>query len=425
MLHGFEIREPITPREVLADAIRRGHSFGDREWQAVLEGRAELVHRDGRLRVIPRLAGGALGQGAVYQRNLPAPGTFDIDPPLFAALTSKNRKTGVQAAHPGYGAGVPLQRIDAVGIVGRVLLMFEGTGTSPATAPIATRQWPWNLAKSIVVSANGINNLFSCQGADLRALMRVRNAKHFFDRESAFAIPTATNEATVRLFWEIPLAYDDSLVGAVFAQTEETSLKVDIVTATAADLYTVPGNALVFTNATWKLITEFYSIPSRDTQEGRRIVIPDLTQLHGVVSRQDPLTLGDCISPLTRTGGILLRALQRIDNLDIGISDPATVVTSHRFRYGGNVVPLEVPGSAARLMNEMDYGDAMLPAVDVVSGGSPPNYIVDDFVVDSPLRDVIHMQGITEAQMINQIAAGTVVQAGAQVTTVQESMVAG
>lgn len=429
-LSGFEIREPVAPPELIAEGLRQRHLFSDREWDMVQQGRAQLVERPDapegqRLRVVPLVGGGSLGQGAIYQRNLPAPGSYVVDPVRFAALTSKNRKVSVGQAHPGYGAGVTF-RFDAVGVIGRAILIFEGTGTSPATAPVATRQWPWNFAKSWTLSANGINNLFACQGADLRVLGRVRNPRMLFDRESSFAIPANTASGTIRLIYELPLAFDDSLIGAVFAQTEETSLALTLTMAAQADLFTIAGNALTFTNATWRLITEFFSIPTVDDQDGRRLVIPDITQLHGVVSRDDPLTaVGDVYSPLTRTGGILLRTLQRVDNLDAGSLDPTASITSHRFRYGGNVVPLEVPGSVARWQNEVDYGDAILPTSDAVSGGTAPAYMVDDFVVDSPVRDVIHMQGITEAQLINTIAAGTVVNAGAMVHTVQESMVAG
>jgi hypothetical protein len=380
---------------------------------------------------VPRVSGGALGTGAVYARNLPAPGSFVIDPVQFAMQTSRNRKTSVATPHPGFGSSFAF-RADAVGIIGRMLLIFEGTYTSTATPATATRQWPWNLAAQVTVSANGINNLFACDGADLRALMRVRNKDYFLDRESAFAIPGASASGGHRLVWELPLSYDDSLIGAVFAQTEETFLNVVVQTGASGSLFSAnPGSYAAAAN--WRVMTEFYSIPQIDTKAGRMLLLPDITQLHGVVSRSDPLVLPDTVSPLTRTGGILLRILQRLDNdpVQIGNVDPGASVQSHRFRYGGNVVPLDVPGSIIRLQNEMDYGDAVLPASDVVSGGTPPAYMVDDFVVNSPLRDTIHLAGITEAQVINTLGAGTIgtavtITGGALgVHTVQEAMVAG
>jgi hypothetical protein len=46
------------------------------------------------------------------------------------------------------------------------------------------------------------------------------------------------------------------------------------------------------------------------------------------------------------------------------------------------------------------------------------------FVGASPMRDAIHMLGITEAQMVNSVNSGVTINAGAKVHTVQEAMVA-
>jgi hypothetical protein len=431
-LGGMVIRERTVPMHQLAflcqQENRERAGISDRELDAIQRGDASVLMHEGRLRVIPRPGGGAVGSGAVYARNLPAPGSYVIDPPMFAAKTSKNRKTNPPVVHPGVASSFPF-RVDAVGIVARMWLIFEGTYTSAATQATLTKGFPWNQARYVTVSANGINNLIYCEGLDLRALTRIRNKDYFVDRESAFTNPTATNAAFQRYIWEIPLAYDDSLIGAVFAQTEETFLNLLVQTPANADLFS--ANPGTYSAATWRVVTEFYSVPTVDAQNGRALVLPDITQLHGLVSRDDPFAAaGDVVSPLTRTGGILLRILQRLDNAEPGSLDPggATVggtVTSHRFRYGGNVVPIDVPGYLAKFINEEDYGEVIVPPLDAPAALVPAVYQVDDFVIASPLRDVIHMAGITEAQMINTIAAGTTINAGAKAHTVQEAMVAG
>jgi hypothetical protein len=435
-LSGYVIR--VSERELtdkaMAEAVRHNLRLSDRQMGALARGELLLVpdpREPDAVMLVPAASGGALGSGAVYARNLPAPGSFIIDPLAFAQQTSRNRKTSPAIVHPGFGSSFGF-RADAVGIIGRLLLIFEGTYTSTATPATASRQWPWNLAAQVTLSANGINNLIQCDGLDLRALTRVRNKDYFIDRESQFAIPGASASGGHRLIWEIPLAYDDSLIGAVFAQTEETFLNLTVATGAVANLLTAnPGS---YSNAAnWRVVTEFYSIPQVDTKAGRMLILPDITQLHGVVSRTDPFTLPDTVSPLTRTGGILLRILQRIDNdpIQVGNVDPASSVQSHRFRYGGNVVPLDVPGSVLRFLNELDYGDAVIPTSDVIAAATPPAYMVDDFVVAAPLRDAIHLAGITEAQVLNTFGAGTIgtapsVTAGALgVHTVQEAMVAG
>lgn len=432
-LSGLVVRERTVPLHQLAHVIQQENrerlGISDRELDAIQRGDAALIEHEGRLRVIPVAGGGAVGSGAVYARNLPAPGSYRIDPVLFASKTSKNRKTNPVVAHPGYAGSFGF-RADAVGILARLFLVFEGTYTSGATQGTLTTHFPWNLARLVTVSANGINNLIACEGLDLRAFTRIRNKDYFVDRESAFTNPTATNAAFERYIYEIPLAYDDSLIGAVFAQTEETFLNMTVATAAGADLFS--ANAGVYSAANWRVVTEYYSIPTIDSQNGRVLVLPDITQLHGIVARDDAWTAaGDVTSPLTRTGGILLRVLQRFDNITPGNLDPGGItaangnVTSHRFRYGGNVVPLEVPGYLGKFINEMDYGDSLIPAMDAPAALTPAVYLVDDFVVNSPLRDTIHMAGITEAQLVNTIASSVTVNAGAKVHTVQEAMVAG
>ncbi len=431
-MQGFRVLEPVVSAELVEEtlaALAAGRARVSPQLrdprEALLRGEA-AVHRHGReLVVVPALSGAALGSGAVYERNLPPPGTFVIDPVEFAVRTSKNRKANAPVAHPGMGSSWA-QRIDAVGIVSRVFIMFQGTYTSGATAATATRGWPWNLLRRLRLSANGINNLFACDGLDLRALMRIRRPYLWQDRESIFAIPAATQANVTTLIWEVPIAYDDSLVGGVFAQTEETYLNIEVDTASNADLFS--ANPGAFTAATWRVLVEFFSIPIVDSKAGRKLVLPDITQLHGIVSRDDNLTaVGDHVAPLTRTGGILLRILQRGDNAApaFGSLDLSAAVDSHFFRYGSNVVPLSyTPSEFLLWQNELDYGDAILPAADVVSGGAPPEYLVDDFVRASAVRDAVHMLGITEAQVVNTIAAGTVINAGATVHTVQEAMVA-
>lgn len=439
---GVEIREATTPRGHLDERDvplsylawltqqenRERMGLTDGQLDAIQRGDAALIEHDGKIRFVPRIGGGGLGSGAVYARNLPAPGSYTIDPVLFAAKTSKNRKPYPNVAHPGFGGGW-VQKVDAVGIVSRLWIIFEGTYTSAATQATLTTGWAWQLLRQLTVSANGINNLIACDGLDLRALTRVRNKDYFVDRESAFTNPLATAAAFQRLIYEVPLAYDDSLIGGVFAQTEETFLNLTAAIAPSADM--MSANPGAYSASNWKVVVEFFSIPTVDAQNGRMLVIPDITQLHGIVSRDDPYAAaGDVVSPLTRTGGILLRVLQRIDNakpnfgsVDFGGAVAGGNVTSHRFRYGGNVVPLDVPGTLQKFLNEQDYGDQLMPSIDAPAALTPAVYACDDFVIASPLRDTVHMAGITEAQFINTII--TAANAGAQVHTVQEAMVAG
>jgi len=416
----YRIVEPEVKAAELA-AARASGQFSPRELYALEAGMATLHQRRGRLRLVPVVSGGALGTGAVYEKNLPPPGTFVINPLEFARRTSKNRKSNAPLTWPGYGSTLS-QRIDAVGLVSKLFIYMEVVATGDGTTPTALRGHPWNLVRRLRVSANGINNLFSCEGLDLRALMHVRRPYPFTDRMSAFVLPVTSGTSTYKLMFEVPLAYDASLVGAIFAQTEDTFLNVEIDTPASADLYSANPPAIA---GTVRIGVEYFSLPLVDSKAGRVLALPDITQLHGV-STTDPILTGagDHVAQLTRTGGTLLRALQRIDNTDVGSFDLDADVDSHYFRYGGNVVPINYsPSEFSLYETNLDTGDMVLPTNDALAN-LVPAYFVDDFVRESSLRDAVQMAGITEAQLVNTIRTGATVNAGAKVHTVQESMVA-
>jgi hypothetical protein len=324
---------------------------------------------------------------------------------------------------PGYGQAAG-ETINATGIVGRLLLTVTFTLTGDGTTPTATSQWPWNAVKSLQVAANGINNLFSCDGIELRALQRVRHP-YFVDRLSSFALPVNAGTSTVTLYFEIPLAFDDeSLMGAVFAQTQDTNLTWKITFANSADLFS--AHAPTLSAATAQVDTEFYSIPYIDTSnQGRVAVIPDLRRMHGFYSQTNPIAT-TTYSPLMRVNGILVRVFQRGNNAAnaAGDVDWETLCTNHQFNYGSNVTPYDVQGAVQRSMNNWDYGDKTLPASDALSGSV--DYVVDDFVHDNALRDVIHLLGVTQPQMIN-VFNGLSIDNGQNsvIQTAQEHMIAG
>lgn len=418
-----QLLRALAPRRggVVADLTDRRPDTSELELLAT--GRAyEYVHRGRRL-LVPVLSGGAAGAGAVYARNLPAPNTYEIDPVNFAVLTSRNRKTYGALNWPGFQAKTQ-QRIDKVGIVSKVWIVGAIVLTPGAMTPTVRNTYPWNLIQRVKISANGIANLFYCDGLDLRALERVRRG-FFFDREAVFALPTGGGAAvTVHGVWEIPVAFDESLVGAIFAQTEDNELTVEIETPASADVFATNAPAV---SGTFQVVVEYFSLPYRDSKEGRKVVLPDIRQLHGFVAKDDAVTgTGEHTVNLMRTGGILTRVLQRWDNAystqGPGQDDPATVIANHKFRYGSNVIPTDLSGRLLKRLNEADYGDKPIPVADLLSGNV--NYLVDDLVKANSIRDVIHLLGVTEPQLLNQIAAGTTVNAGAVMHTVQEHMVA-
>lgn len=366
-----------------------------------------------------------IGDVVTYEKNLPSD-PYIIDAALFAQKTTRFRKSYAPIAWPGFGSKVT-QQIDKYGIVGSLHIFFEGTVTAGAVAPTVTSGFPWRLPAEIRVSANGLSQLIDFDGLDARALMHVRRAKSIID-ESVFTVPAANAAVPLRLHWEVPLALDEvSLIGAVLAQTDDNNLSVRITTAASADLFSANAPAIA---GNFYVLASAYEIPEV-TQNGRSaLVIPDLRQLHGIFTRDDVLVAtGQNVTPLTKTGGLLLRTLQRIDNAppNFGNADwLEDAVTDHAFRFNSKEIPYDYePAWLLRFLNEEDYSQQLLPSSDMPTGITPPAYVADDYVSSVAMRDVVNMAAISQPEMLNTITAGYALNAGAKIHTVQEAMVTG
>jgi hypothetical protein len=190
----------------------------------------------------PASGGGALGSGAVYARNLPAPGSYrrstrsssreDVEEPQDPARRSRIRASARVLVPRRRGRDPRPHLADLRGH----LHVGGDAGDADVAVPVEPRAHRHRLGERDQ-QPDRLRRRSTC--ARSRA---IRNKDYFVDRESNFTNPTATAAAFQRYIWEIPLAYDDSLIGAVFAQTEETFLNLNVATAAAADLFSAnPG----------------------------------------------------------------------------------------------------------------------------------------------------------------------------------------
>jgi hypothetical protein len=366
-----------------------------------------------------------IGDVVTYEKNLPSQ-PYVIDAANFARLANRFRKSYDGIGWPGFGKKLE-QKIDKYGIVSTLHVFFEGTMTWDGTAPTATSGFPWRLLSEARVSANGISTLVECDGIDLRALSRVRRGRSLADG-NVFALPTDATVMDLRLHWEIPLAIDEvANLGAVLAQTDDNNLSFRGTIADSDDLFsahapTIDGDFYVAATA--------FEIPTTQKNGSEVLVVPDLRQMHGIITRDDDLvsTGADAI-PLTKTGGLLLRTLQRIDNAppSFGNVDWLTdSVAEHFFRYNAKETPYDYePAWILRFLNEEDYSQSLLPAADVPAGLTPPAYVCDDYVNVLAMRDVVNMAAVSQPELVNKITAGYGLNAGAKVHTVQEAMLTG
>lgn len=376
------------------------------------------------------MAGGATGMdGAAFMHNLPPEGTYVMDSDLFFAQTERNDVPQGTTAFPGLGGAPFNTRLSNVGVLCGLQIIFEGTLTvAGAGTCTATYQWPWNVLKRFSLSANGQTSLLSAEGMDLRARRQrvFRNPRDpitvakgtdgtYGDPESQVI---ANGSYPIYLVWDVPIVHDwFTLTGGLFAQSDQIYLAHQFVPAATADLFTLAGGSTATLTGSVKSTTTFFDVPYADVQGGRKVLVPDLSWLHGFVSADEQFkNTGDVAAPLIRTSGELLAYYAYLDNGGATVIDP-TALEEIRFEYGGNRKPrVHAPPQTLLAKNAEDYNGRLLPKA---------GYYVFDFEADNPSRDLVFPKGVTELQTVQRVPAATSVNGNAHVHFIEEALFAG
>lgn len=388
-------------------------------------------------RGMPPLAGGATGMdGAAFMHNLPPEGTYVMDSDLFFSQTERNDVPQGTVSFPGLG-GAPFQtRLSNVGVLSGLQIIFEGTltvknGEEEGTCT-PTHQWPWNILKRFTLNANGQTSLLAAEGMDLRARRQrvFRNPRDpvttapstdgVYGDPSASAIEASEEGKAYSVFleWDVPIVHDwFTLTGALFAQSDQIYLSWEFDPASASELFTLTKDATVTLEGSVKSTSTFFDVPYADTQGGRKVLVPDLSWLHGFVSSdQNFANTGDVDAPLIRTSGELLAYYARLDNGAAATIDP-TALDEIRFEYGGNRKPrVHSPPHTLLSKNAEDYNGRILPNA---------GYFVFDFEADNPSRDLVFPKGVTELQVVVNVNGETEVKSNAKVHFIEEALFAG
>lgn len=295
-----------------------------------------------------------------------------VDPLAFYANTRRQRfsmKGLTTMAGLGSTDSITLRQTGIVaGLEVRVTgtLVFGGTITGTS----ALYDWPFNVVKSFVVSANGQSSLVNCRGIKIRTLEFIMNDRlddigvtKTFNGASisngSLALPSddwgtsagnslapnssvaATGTYTVDLTFFIPIAADPkTLVGSVFAQTSATNLTLDINWNTQAALFTLGGSATLTNNLQYQVTGLVYSIPN----VGGRFVVPDLSAYHQIAEfQQAGLGQNDNLINLPGTG-IGRKLLRLVFQTWTGATTAplalnATNYNKVAWQYGGSDTP--------------------------------------------------------------------------------------
>lgn len=384
---------------------------------------------------VPPIAGGATGKGAAaFYVNLPPEGTFAMDPAYFNQETERNDVPQAAAAYTGLSGGRIDQRITNIGLLSNVRLLFVGTltVTTPTGTCTSTYQWPWNFAKRVTVQANGQTSIIQSEGLDLRA----RRQRLFRNPKEDVATAPATDALTgnpvpaaitagaypVVLPLDLPITHDaTTLTGALFAQSDANYLNWTIEPANLTDLFVLTGTATVTLTGTIFPLLTFFDIPYVDTQQGRKVAIPDLRWLHGFIASNLPFAnTGDVKAPFIKNAGQLIAYYLYIDNGGVAQINPSSAVDEFRLEYGGNRRPRVYAAGAGNGPLHLLEENARN-----YNGLIRPGYLLLDLENENPDRDLIYPRGVSELNAVVKITNGTSINANARIHFVEETLFSG
>lgn len=368
--------------------------------------------------------------GAAFMSNLPPEGSYVMDSALFFENTERNDVPQQTVEYPGFGNAPIDLRIANVGVLSGIQIIVEGTlKTTKGTGTVTpTFRWPWGLLQGASVNANGQTSLIAPTGLDMRA----RHQRIYRNPEDPISVAPSINakgdptlaaiedgEHPVFIIYEVPIVHDwFTLTGSFFAQSDQIYLALHLVPPALADLFTLTGTAAVeFKNAHIRITNTFFDVPYAPTQNGRKVLVPDLQWLHGFIASDLAFAnQGEVPVPLIRTSGELLAFYSYIRNGASAVVKPGSL-SSYRMEYGANRIPRKFePPQHLLYKNANDYNGLILPEV---------GYTVLDFEADNPSRDLVFPKGVTELKVVPVIPNTIEIKANSAVHFAEEALFAG
>ena len=366
-----------------------------------------------------------VGAASDVVRNMPPQGSI-VNLDLFNSRTQKNVHQIDSFAAPGENLTRNLQ-LPQSNLATGIRVTFDGTCTVALPTGTATTgpDWPYGLVAKLGLSANWMNDILVGTGLDWHVLRFLRNpayveAQDFYPGTVGGGNVLTAAVHSMHLTWFIPIAMDPvSLIGALYLQSAHNAVTLSLTQAPTAS--TVAGAALITTTltataviaGTFRVTIESYDIP----EEQGVPVTPDNSRLHGSnYFDYSYANSGDVPVPLVKVNGQLTRLLIRVKSATNTVVAPrASAIPSGfqglRLNYGGNKEPQSWPVPDLVAKNNEQFG--ALP---------PYGYLVMDNVRESPVRDAILMQGVTDLKVIVNLASTVIPAAGAAVHVFQETL---
>lgn len=333
--------------------------------------------------------------------NHPTQGLIIIDESEFQRLTQKNVIAIQQVSiTSGVWNTKTVFRVPNRGIASELRLHTTLLFTTAGTV-LGNVKFPYGFYKNVRVRANS-TDLVNCSGIDLHVLRQIfANIGATSTGVEATTISGGAGIKTITFVHIVPLSTDPStLKGAVFMETDDTYMEVELSTETEGELLQTTGNTAV--TAVVNPVLTTYDVPHVQTSKGDAVVIPPMDVYHMLGQRDQALTAGMTTirQPVSRANGQLLRLLGNYYwTANKTYADPNASFGGARLQYGQNQVLRDHrPFRDLGIINQMYY-----------EGALPSNYWCFDFLSDNPFRDVLVPDAVLDMEQVIDPGTYTIV----------------
>lgn len=346
------------------------------------------------------------------------------DPELFAQLTERQAMPQTSQEIKGLGKKQTLI-VEKVGIVARIRLLVEWKcEVTEEEKSIFNNGFPWRLLPQIAIESNGVTGIISCSAMALEARRRriFRNpVSAILENPKKIEEGAKVKKEVIKgkFAIEIPIAHDmESLIGALLAQNEETSLSVTLQWANEEELQHAGKLAKLEGEVKWS--TTVFAIGTAPIGKQEVTILPDLSAFHGLLEAETPC-VGNGIKKanLIRTSGQLLCVGAAFQNGLTKELSPAAW-TKFALEYGGNKDPLVWEPASELLELNADEYDGQI-AIGVGGATEKLHYLFVDQEADNPSRDMIVPEQLTEFRAVFGLGAEAI-EANANMIVTQETL---
>lgn len=346
-----------------------------------------------------------MGAGAIHLPdfyNAPRVGLYTSNDHQFDLLTQRLDIPVQVQAIPGSVLGETMSfKIPGRGIVSDIRLHFDlSLVVASYSAFTLYDKWIYDMVRQVTVRANN-TDLVKLSGMDLQVLRQQRYQSADFSDVESTAVAAANATYSLDFMLDIPLCTDpQTRKGAVFAQTDDTTIEVEIQFESASNLYTLTTTTFAFTGSVRAEVTA-WEVPTINAPNGQRaLVLPDLS-VHSIINTRRLYinSAGIHRVPFSQTYGQLLRYNWVIwDESAKGFINPLTGgVGDIKFQYGQNQTLRRHSVRNLMHLNAQWYRDVL-----------QSDYLAFDFVAENSFRDVVVPADVMDMELEIDLSSVTI-----------------